>query len=73
MNTKLRIPPQNIDAEKALLGSVIIKSESIFDVLESVNDNSFYSDKHKIIFKSMMDLVSLIDLIVFLIVSEIFL
>ena len=54
--TKLRIPPQNIDAEKALLGSIIIKSESIFDVLESINENSFYSDKHKIIFKAMIDL-----------------
>ncbi len=56
MNTKLRIPPQNIDAEKALLGSILIKSDSIFDVLELVNENSFYSDKHKIIFKAMMDL-----------------
>jgi len=53
---KLRIPPQNIDAEKAMLGSVIIKSESIFEVLEHVNESSFYSDKHQIIFKSMMDL-----------------
>ena len=56
MNTKLRVPPQNIDAEKALLGSIIIKSESIFDVLESINESSFYSDKHAIIFKSMMGL-----------------
>ena len=56
MNTKLRIPPQNVDAEKALLGSVIINSESIFEVIEQVNEDSFYSEKHKIIFKSMMDL-----------------
>jgi len=56
MNTKLRIPPQNIDAEKALLGSIIINSESIFEVLEQINENSFYSEKHKIIFKAMMDL-----------------
>ena len=54
--TKLRIPPQNIDAEKALLGSVLIKSESLYEILEDVNIESFYSDRHKIIFEAVLDL-----------------
>ncbi len=51
-----RIPPQNIDAEKALLGSILIKSDSLHEILESIRPESFYSDKHKIIFQSILDL-----------------
>lgn len=51
-----RIPPQNIDAEKALLGSILIKSDSLYEVLETINPESFYADKHKIIFQSIVDL-----------------
>lgn len=56
LETNLRIPPQNIDAEKALLGSILLKSESIYEVLEYINEDSFYVEKHKIIFQAMMDL-----------------
>ncbi|MCK5589040.1 MAG: replicative DNA helicase [Candidatus Pacebacteria bacterium] len=52
----LRLPPQNIDAEKALLGSVLIKSDSLYEVLEDISPNSFYADKHKIIFQSILEL-----------------
>jgi len=52
----LRLPPQNIDAEKALLGSIIIKPDSILDVLEHINESSFYSEKHRIIFQSINEL-----------------
>jgi replicative DNA helicase len=55
-NSSFRIPPQNIDAEKALLGSILIKSDSLYEVLETINPESFYSDKHKIIFQSIIDL-----------------
>ena len=52
----LRIPPQNIDAEKALIGSILIKSESLYEILETINPESFYADKHKIVFQSIIDL-----------------
>ncbi len=51
-----RIPPQNIDAEKALLGSILIKSDSLYEILEIINPESFYAEKHKIIFQSVLDL-----------------
>ncbi len=56
-NQNLRLPPQNIDAEKALLGSVLIKSESLYEVLEEVSPEHFYSDKHKIIFQAILKLM----------------
>lgn len=52
----LRIPPQHIEAEKALLGSIMIKPESIHDVLDLITTNSFYVDKHRLIFQAMLDL-----------------
>ncbi len=52
----LKLPPQNIDAETALLGSILIKPGSIYEILEFIVPDSFYSKKHQLIFKSMMDL-----------------
>lgn len=53
-----RIPPQDLDAEKALLGSIMLRPDVVFDVLDSVNPDSFYSERHKVIFKAMLDLAS---------------
>ena len=37
-----KIPPQNIDAEKSLLGAVLIDEEVLADVTEHVKPNDFY-------------------------------
>lgn len=52
----IRIPPQNIDSEKALLGSIMLRPESLNDVLEIVDDSAFYADKHRVIYKMMLEL-----------------
>jgi replicative DNA helicase len=54
----LRIPPQNIDAEKALLGSIMLRPEAISDVSDVVFSHHFYLDKHKIIYNIMFELFS---------------
>ena len=56
--TNLKIPPQNVDAEKALLGSVMLNPDSLYEILEYIKPAVFYSEKHNIIFESIMDLVS---------------
>ena len=53
-----RIPPQDLEAEKALLGSIMLRPDVVFDVLDSVNPESFYSERHKVIFKAMFELAS---------------
>lgn len=53
---KLRIPPQNIEAERALLGSIMLKPDALYEIIDIINASVFYSDKHKIIFEAMMDL-----------------
>mgnify|MGYP001567431294 FL=1 len=53
-----RIPPQNIDAERALLGSVMTRPDVIYDVVDIINGKSFYSERHKIIYETMLELFS---------------
>ncbi|MDD5050269.1 MAG: replicative DNA helicase [Candidatus Pacebacteria bacterium] len=54
--TKLRIPPQSLDAEKALLGSIMLRPEAINEVIDIVKSESFYAEKHRIIWTIMMEL-----------------
>ncbi|MBU4536611.1 replicative DNA helicase [Patescibacteria group bacterium] len=57
-NSGLRVPPQNGDSERALLGSIMLRSDVIFDIIDLISDECFYSEKHKIVFRAMMDLFS---------------
>jgi len=54
----LRIPPQSLEAEKALLGSIMIRPEVMHDVSDIVAEASFYSDRHKMLWATMMELHS---------------
>ncbi|MFC1720862.1 replicative DNA helicase [Patescibacteria group bacterium] len=56
--TNLRVPPQNLESERALLGSIMLKPEGMNDAIDYISSDSFYSEKHRIIFQSMLDLFS---------------
>jgi replicative DNA helicase len=51
-----KVPPQNLDAEKSLLGAVLIDEETLADISEHVNSKDFYDRRHAIIFGGMMRL-----------------
>ncbi|PHR29464.1 MAG: replicative DNA helicase [Desulfotalea sp.] len=51
-----RIPPQNTEAEQAVLGSILLKADLFGTVLELIKPSDFYKDSHKIIYESMVDL-----------------
>ncbi|MFT7328240.1 MAG: replicative DNA helicase [Crocinitomicaceae bacterium] len=74
MNTQnsnhIRIPPQNIDAERALLGSIMLRPVALNDVLDTVVEEDFYVQKHKVIFRIMSDLSRVGDPIDLVSVSE---
>ncbi|MFA5997075.1 MAG: replicative DNA helicase [Candidatus Paceibacterota bacterium] len=53
---ELRIPPQNIDSEKALLGSLMLRPEGMYDVSDLVTRETFYVDKHRMLFDAMIEL-----------------
>lgn len=56
MTNQMRVPPQSIDSEKALLGSIMLRPDSIHDITDIIHEGSFYFDKHRIIFQTMMEL-----------------
>ena len=56
LSTNLRIPPHNIDAEKALIGAILIKPELMHDISVTVYPESFYADKHRQIYKSILEI-----------------
>ena len=42
VTNRLRIPPQSLEAEMALLGSIMLRPEALFDIMEVVIPDSFY-------------------------------
>lgn len=52
----VRVPPQSIESEKALLGAIMIKPAALHEIIDIISPSSFYAEKHRIIFKSMFDL-----------------
>ncbi len=51
-----RIPPQNLEAEECVLGSILIEESSINKVLEILQVSDFYKDAHQKVFRSMIAL-----------------
>ncbi|MGC8977209.1 MAG: replicative DNA helicase [Candidatus Ratteibacteria bacterium] len=51
-----KIPPQNIEAERALLGCMLIDEEARIKVLENFKKEFFYDEAHQKIFASIVKL-----------------
>ncbi|MCT3400443.1 replicative DNA helicase [Lentilactobacillus hilgardii] len=58
MNNDLvnQVPPQNIEAEKAVLGSIFLSTDALIDAMEYLDPNDFYKHSHQIIFQAMVKL-----------------
>lgn len=54
--TSGRVPPQNIEAEKSLLGALLLSDKSFPNVLELLKAEDFYDPRHVDIFAGMMSL-----------------
>jgi replicative DNA helicase len=55
---KGKVPPNNMEAEQCLLGSVLLKHEVFDSVAAIVNPPDFYEPRHIIIFETMKELYS---------------
>ena len=51
-----RVPPQNLEAERSLLGCILLVSESLDEVGEIIHVDHFYSDAHQKIFRAAQEL-----------------
>lgn len=50
--TDLLTPPANLEAEEAVIGSVLIDAETFFDVAQYINAQDFHTVKHQWIWKA---------------------
>ena len=70
MSDKNNVLPNNLDAEQALLGCMLIDNQILSDVLEKLSEEDFYQESHQFILSAMklvylehkpLDLVTLAD------------
>ncbi|MBQ7453358.1 MAG: replicative DNA helicase [Clostridia bacterium] len=48
-----RSMPNNLEAEQAVLGCILIDSESAVDIISKINEDDFYSETHKGIYEAI--------------------
>lgn len=53
-----RVPPQDVDAERAVLGSILIENEAIYVALEELTPEDFYKPAHQLMFRAMTELAT---------------
>ncbi|MBQ6860716.1 MAG: replicative DNA helicase [Clostridia bacterium] len=58
MNDELlgRIPPHDLDAEEAVLGSMLVDKDAVLTVLEILKPEDFYKPEHEEIYGAILDL-----------------
>ncbi|MCC5889765.1 MAG: replicative DNA helicase [Alkalibacterium sp.] len=51
-----RLPPQNIEAEQSVLGSILLNPEALISAMEFIEADDFYRRAHQLIFQVMVEL-----------------
>lgn len=65
-----KLPPQNLEAEMATLGAMLINEAAIAEVMEIVDEDFFYKEEHKVIFSTIVSLFNSRKKVDILTVSE---
>lgn len=55
-DTQAIVPPQNLEAEASLIGSILLDGESIGQIADNVRPEDFYEDRHSLIYAAMVSL-----------------
>jgi len=55
-NNDLKLPPQNIEAERSVLGALMLDKDAIIKVANLVRLGDFYKDDHNLIYEAMIEL-----------------
>ena len=53
-----KIPPHDIDAEQAVLGSMLTDKDAVAEAIETLKEEDFYRDDNKAIFEAVLNLYS---------------
>src|SRR3990167_3055329 len=54
----VRIPPQNIEAEMSVLGSLMLNKDAIYNVADFLQTKDFYKNENALIYETMLELFS---------------
>ncbi len=54
--TGVRVPPQNLEAEQSVLGSILLDNAALNRSLEIVSEEDFYRTAHQMVYRSMVAL-----------------
>ncbi len=49
-----KIPPQALDMEEAVLGALMLEKDALTEVVDILRPESFYSDKHQIVYEAIL-------------------
>lgn len=56
MEPSSQVPPQNLDAETSLLGAILIDSDAIVKIADTISANDFYDQKNSLIYEAIRQL-----------------
>ncbi len=65
-----RVPPHSDEAELAVLGAMMIDRVAVTKAIENLSEDSFYQEKHKLIFKAIVKIFERAETPDFISVSE---
>jgi len=51
-----RLPPQNLEAERSVLGAVLIDNATMNEIATILRPDDFYRDTHQIVYRAMLDM-----------------
>ena len=53
---ELKVPPQSVEAEQAVLGGLMLSPESINHLGDLLTDEDFYLQAHRVIYRAIIEL-----------------
>lgn len=52
----VKVPPSDIDAEKAVLGAMLVDNDIVMEAVEKIRPEYFYMPDNKVVFEAMLEL-----------------
>jgi len=65
-----KVPPQSLEAERSVLGAMLIEKEAIARAIDFLRKESFYSEAHQTIFQAIIDMYEKNKAVDFVTVAE---
>ena len=57
-----KVPPQDIEAEQAVIGSMLTDQEAVSSAIETLKPEDFYREDNKIIYEAILNIYNSLDL-----------